>query len=279
MTVNLVEMSTMEMEQKKQHTAYYDLLDLVVSGSHMYGVVYVPNRKTDEKVPCICLFHGFPGVTCNDDLAQELMRQGFLVIRPYHRGAWGSEGIYSFTGAIEDAVAVATYAHEEGAEKYDIDREHIFLVGHSMGGQTVLNATRKLPFVKATVALAAFNMAKLFRTGREEEFKEAILPLGRLLHSGEEGALFENAKANYRLTDLESAAEELKDRNIYLIEGKYDEIAVPKEYIFPFWEKLSAYHTEAVRKLDVLEAGHDFAECRQDLPKSIVAWLRKEELL
>ena len=265
-------------ERQKKREACYELLDIVVSGFHMYGEIYIPGRSRGESFPCICLFHGFPGVTGNDDLAQYFMRQGFVVFRPYHRGAWGSEGYYSFTGAVEDALAVATYAYEKGADMYQIDRDRIYLVGHSMGGQTVLNANRRLPFVKATVAAASFNLAKLFRMGREEEFQAEILPMGQILRTEEKDALLKDARENYRQLDIEDAVEDLKDRNLYLIEGKYDEIAFPEQYVYPFWEKLSEYQTDAVRRLETLPASHDFPECRQILAEKIADWLEKEEL-
>ena len=180
-------------ERQKKREACYELLDIVVSGFHMYGEIYIPGRSRGESFPCICLFHGFPGVTGNDDLAQYFMRQGFVVFRPYHRGAWGSEGYYSFTGAVEDA-------------------------------------------------------------------------------------LLKDARENYRQLDIEDAVVVLKDRNLYLIEGKYDEIAFPEQYVYPFWEKLSEYQTDAVRRLETLPASHDFPECRQILAEKIADWLEKEEL-
>ena len=88
------------------------------------------------------------------------------------------------------------------ANDYQIDRDRIYLVGHSMGGQTVLNATRRLPFVKATVAAATFNLAKLFRMGREEEFQTEILPMGQILRTEEKDALLKDARENYRQLDI-----------------------------------------------------------------------------
>ena len=79
-----------------------------------------------------------------------------------HRGAWGSEGNYLFTNLKDDLIAVAKWAHNPAiAEQYDIDVDNIFFVGHSMGGMTVLNAAKELPFIKGVAALAAMTSVQL----------------------------------------------------------------------------------------------------------------------
>ena len=265
-------------EPEKKKNAHYETLDITVKGDHICGEIYVPDSGEKVVYPCVCLFHGFPGITSNDDIAQALMRRGFVVLRPYYRGAWGSEGIYSFTNAIEDAIAVAEYAYGTESENFGIDREHIYLAGHSMGGQTVLNAARKLPFVKGIVAMASFNMAYLFRAGREEDFRNSILPMGYILHAGSLEELFLNAREHYRETDLETAFEDLKDRNLLFIEGEFDEIAPAEECVYPLWNQLKTYHSDTVKQLIMLQASHDFAECRTELGQIIGDWLQKEEL-
>lgn len=265
-------------EPERKQNAHYETLDITVKGDHIYGEIYLPDSGEKEIHPCVCLFHGFPGITSNDDIAQALMRRGFVVLRPYYRGAWGSEGIYSFTNAIEDAIAVAEYAYGTEGECLGIDREHIYLAGHSMGGQTVLNAARKLPFIKGIVAMASFNMAYLFRAKEEEFFKNSILPMGYMLHTGSPEELFLNAREHYRETDLNTAFEDLKDRNLLFIEGEFDDVAPVKECVYPLWNQLKAYHSDTIKQLITLQASHDFAECRIELGQIIGDWLQKEEL-
>lgn len=268
----------MREKPEKNQNAHYEALDIVVKGDHIYGEIYVPDSREKEYRSCVCLFHGFPGITNNDDIAQALQRMGFVVLRPYYRGAWGSEGVYSFTNAIEDAIAVAEYAYGTEGKRFGIDREHIYLAGHSMGGQTVLNAARKLPFIKGIVAMASFNMAYLFKAGEEEFFKKSLLTMGYMLHVGSMNQLFQNAKDHYQETDLETAFEDLKDRNLFFIEAEFDETAPAEKCIYPLWRKLESCDTKAVRQLITLPASHDFVECRVELGQIIGDWLRKEEL-
>lgn len=124
-------------------------LNIISGGCHLYGYLLTPDRRYEKPYPTVIMSHGFPGYTTNNDLELALMRMGCVVIHMNHRGAWGSEGNYLFTNLKDDLIAVAKWAHNPAiAEQYDIDTEHIFFVGHSMGGMTVLNATKELPFIK-----------------------------------------------------------------------------------------------------------------------------------
>lgn len=74
-------------------------LDLPIDGDRILGEVYLPAGVYEGPHPTVILCHGIPGTNNNDDVAQCLRRMGCVVIRPYHRGAWGSKGIYSFPTA------------------------------------------------------------------------------------------------------------------------------------------------------------------------------------
>ena len=113
--------------------------------------------------------HGFPGYTTNNDLELALMRAGCVVIHMNHRGAWGSEGNYLFTNLKDDLVAITKWAYNRAiADQYGIDPDNIFLVGHSMGGQSVLNAAKELPFIRGVAALAAYDIGAAFRYKMEK---------------------------------------------------------------------------------------------------------------
>lgn len=133
-------------------------LNIISGGCHLYGYLLTPDKRIEGPYPTIIMSHGFPGYTTNNDLELALMRMGCVVIHMNHRGAWGSEGNYLFTNLKDDLIAIAKWAHNPAiADQYEIDTENIFLVGHSMGGQTVLNAAKDLPFIKGVVAMAAFD--------------------------------------------------------------------------------------------------------------------------
>ena len=134
-----------ECDEKGSSPDIYEL-NIISGGCRLYGYLLSPDKRIPGPYPAVIMSHGFPGYTTNNDLELALMRTGCVVIHINHRGAWGSEGNYLFTNLRDDLVAVAKWAHNPAtAQRYGIDTDNIFLVGHSMGGQTVLNAAKELP--------------------------------------------------------------------------------------------------------------------------------------
>lgn len=63
----------------------------------MSGLIYIASGAGPH--PTVILLHGYPGNEKNLDLAQSLRREGWNVLFFHYRGAWGSEGEFSLTGA------------------------------------------------------------------------------------------------------------------------------------------------------------------------------------
>jgi pimeloyl-ACP methyl ester carboxylesterase len=85
--------------------------------------------------PTMLLLHGLPGNERNLDLAQAVRRAGWNVLTFTYRGAWGSEGDFSISNAVEDtAAAMAFLRSDEGVREYGIDPARLVIAGHSMGG-------------------------------------------------------------------------------------------------------------------------------------------------
>lgn len=146
----------------------YDSLDLVSNGCHLYGEIMWPDGSYSAPRPCVVLFHGFPGSARNDDLAHALCRIGCVVLTPHHRGAWGSEGSYLVSNCIEDALAIAGQIRSEGfRHRYHIDPDAVFLIGHSMGANTVIHAARRLAWLRGIVALTPLIPSVTFKMGRK----------------------------------------------------------------------------------------------------------------
>jgi len=102
-------------------------------GKQMNAMVYVPAGKGPH--PVAVLLHGFPGNEQNLDLAQALRRAGWAVVTFHYRGSWGSEGAFTFDGALEDgAAAIAWVRNPETARHSRFDPRRIVVIGHSMGG-------------------------------------------------------------------------------------------------------------------------------------------------
>jgi len=85
--------------------------------------------------PTMLLLHGLPGNERNLDLAQAVRRAGWNVLIFTYRGAWGSEGDFSITHALEDTDAALDFLRTpEAIREYGIDPARLVIAGHSMGG-------------------------------------------------------------------------------------------------------------------------------------------------
>lgn len=242
-----------------------DALELVSQGETIYGIILKPEHTPGEKHPLVLLLHGFPGHCTNNDLAHALRRMGCVVFNPYFRGAWGSGGTYTISGLPEDTEAVANWAVSEAvAEKYHIDTDNVFLVGHSMGGFTTINALRRLTWVRAGVCMAPFDPAPVLAdpSDAHETLKQILATDSRCLRRESETSIYDDIVKKAPAMSFLSAYEDLKDRNLYFIGGAKDSLAPPSVMIEPLFRKLQAHESAAVRKFDVLDSDHSFDDMR-----------------
>ncbi len=105
------------------------------------------------------LLHGYPGNEKNLDVAQALRSEGWNVVFFHYRGAWGSEGMFSFLNAEQDVQTVLQYINNKvNAVKLRIDRHLVSIVGHSMGGHMAIAGILDNPSVNCAVTYGGANM-------------------------------------------------------------------------------------------------------------------------
>jgi len=132
-------------------------LTIVSHGQRMSGLAYLAAGEGPH--PTVLLLHGYPGNEKNLDVAQALRSKGWNVVFFHYRGAWGSEGEFSFRNAEQDVQAVLNYLNDEkNALKLRIDRKQISVVGHSMGGHMAIAGILDNPLVKCAVAYDGANL-------------------------------------------------------------------------------------------------------------------------
>lgn len=251
-------------------------LNIISGGCHLYGYLLTPDKRIPGPYPTIIMSHGFPGYTTNNDLELALMRMGCVVIHVNHRGAWGSEGNYLFTNLTDDLIAIAKWAHNAAiADQYQIDSEKIFLVGHSMGGQTVLNAAKDLPFIKGVVAMAAYDIGAAFRYKMEKDLFLMIETEGQCLKLTSASDVYENALLNQPELSVLSRYEELVKHNVLLVEAAFDTVAPPEKMLKPLAEKLQAANANI--SYESIKSNHSFVGQRMKLTKLVGAWIEKTQ--
>lgn len=247
-------------------------LDILSEGFHMYGHALLPGGAPGENHPCVIMLHGLPGYTTNQDLAQALRRLGFVVLNPFYRGAWGSQGCFSLCGMVQDVLAMVQWCQsQEASEQYGIDKNRVFLVGISMGGWAAINGLKHCPAVAGAVAIAPADIGWLV-DAQPQIFTNAFQKYGCLKIASPKTLPEEAAACRNRL-GLDAQIEKLKDRPLLLIGGKRDTVVPPDRAILPFWETLQKQQLTEDKAYILLDAGHSFANCRIELIRQVARWL------
>ena len=250
-------------------------LNIISGGCRLYGYLLSPDRRLPGPYPAVIMSHGFPGYTTNNDLELALMRAGCVVIHMNHRGAWGSEGSYLFTNLKDDLIAIAKWVHNPAiTAQYNIDPENIFLVGHSMGGQTVLGAAKELPFIRGVAALAAYDVCAALNAGLEKELFIMIETEGQCLKMNSAGDVFENALNNRYELSIMNGCEKLARHNVLLVEAALDTVAPADIMMKPLAECLSK--TGANVQYESIVSGHSFAGQRMKLAATLARWIEEK---
>ena len=202
----------------------YDALVFKSNGAEIYGQILKPQFFAGAKRPCVMIFHGFAGFGRFDDVGQALCRFGCVVLIPHHRGAWGSGGKYTVSNCVQDAVNLIRYVRTpEFRKKYHIDPDAIFLIGHSMGGNTVLNAATELPGVRGIVMLAPCDIGTMYRRIPKEEMKKFMIENGlEVLHTDGFEAVYGDLARHASGYAFPNAAKKLKNIGLLLVTGEAD---------------------------------------------------------
>lgn len=237
----------------------------------MFGYAYLPGGSPDQRHPCVVCLHGLPGYTTNQDIAQALRRIGFVVLNPFYRGAWGSQGWFTLSGMVEDVTALVNWCQSrEALEDYGIDGNNLFLLGISMGGWAAVNGLCRCPNVKGAVALAPADIEYLARE-QLQLFRNAYQKYG-CLHIQSPQTLMQDALLHRESLGILNQTEKLKNSPLLLIGGSQDTVVPPERALVPFWEVLKKQDLIEDKQFEILYAGHGFSNCRMELTRLIARW-------
>lgn len=253
-------------------------LNIISGGCHLYGYVLKPGRENPDKPeqlhPAVVMFHGFPGYTTNNDLEYALMRMGCVVFHVNHRGAWGSEGNYLFSNLVDDAVAIAKWVNNPATtSRYKIDENAIFLVGHSMGGMTVLNAAKELGFIRGVAAVAPYDLDAAFQNGLEKELFIMIEGEGQCLNMTSASEVYENAHYKSREFALIDTYHHLRDQNVMFVAAQMDTVAPPDIMVKPIYDRLTKNPGKGQYEYVPLPTNHGLCGQRTVLARVLGKWM------
>jgi dienelactone hydrolase len=235
------------------------------SGGHtLLGRVYRPDAP--GRFPAVALCHGFPGDEKNTDLAEEMAFNGTVFLIFYYRGAWGSEGEFSFRWL--EVSARDALRHLKGLPYVDPDR--VGVIGYSLGTLPAV-VTLGEGGVKAGVFMSPFADYGM------------LVPDGMVDYVA--SVNFESGKGKLNAPSVESYRDDivwvLEERNtLALIKG----VDVPVLFVVGSADKLlPPEHSKALieaanepKKLVVIEgANHLYSDHRIPLIEAVMAWFRE----
>ena len=251
---------------------HLEALAFKVEGASIYGQILVPSPAFGKSRPCAIICHGFAGFTRWDDVAHDLCRAGIVVIIPHHRGAWGSEGDYLVTGCIRDAEELAKWASSAAfARQYGTDASAVYLIGHSMGGNSVVNAAARLDRVRGVALIAPCDIGYMASQKSKEELTAFLIGEGlEVLKRQSDRAVVDDICSHAAAMRFSNAAPSLAHRKVFLATGDYDTV-VPLAPLDEFWTKIGGDDARHIRRR--YRCGHALMGVRQPFTEDLLAFI------
>lgn len=243
-------------------------------GKRMSGLAYLAAGAGPH--PTVLLLHGYPGNEKNLDVAQALRRKGWNVVFFHYRGAWGSEGQFSYLGAEQDVQVVLSYMRDgKNAAALRIDRDRISLVGHSMGGHMAIAGIFDNSAVNCAVAYDPANLgAKGHGFFADPQAAQMWLSYSDSLFmlAGWSGAKAEQEIREHGAEmDLVKRAANINSRPLLIIPADTD--VIPMElHIKPLVAALQATKDSRISYL-LIDDDHSFSNSRLELIDATAAFL------
>ena len=245
-------------------------------GKRMSGLAYLAEGAKPHAT--VLLLHGYPGNEKNLDVAQALRSRGWNVVFFHYRGAWGSEGEYSFRGSEQDVQQVLAYlSDEKNAADLRIDPKRISIVGHSVGGHMAISGILDNPGVKCAVA---YDGANLGAKGRGFFNEPSSAELWRsysdtlFMLAGWSGARAEQEISQYGAElDLVKRVNTINGRPVLFIPANTEVIPIA-QHITPLVMALKATKNSQVH-YHLIEDDHSFSSSRDELITTTATFLKR----
>lgn len=241
-------------------------------GARLNGLVYLADGAGPH--PTVILLHGFPGNEKNLDLAQAMRRVGFNVMFFHYRGAWGSDGVFSFSNVVEDVAAAAEFLRANAAT-YRTDPDKLILIGHSMGGFAALSGAANDSRIACAAGLAPADFGVLASAvAASPDVLEGFAAYSDTLtmlngFSGE--SAISDLFANTAAFDLRAKAPELAGKSVLLVAAEDDESTPLDMMVQPLMDAYAA--DPAIRATNVVLPGdHSFSWSREALIDTVIDW-------
>ena len=228
--------------------------------------------------PTVILLHGIPGCERNLDLAQALRRAGFHVMTFHYSGSWGSDGSYSLMHDLEDAETVLDFILQDA--RYGFDKQHIYAVGHSLGGFVCGQLSARRAEIKGAALLMPCDIGQLPQIAQDHPAAYGMIrdvlddSAGWLTGTSGE-ALLQEVFAHSADFALENLSEKLKSKPVLCIGGTLDIYTPPQTHCGSLARAIRCAGGAAFQEID-FPTDHFFADYRLTVAKTVIAFLKEQ---
>ena len=218
--------------------------------------------------PTVILMHGLPGNERNLDLAQAIRRCGWNVLTFTYRGAWGSPGDFSISGAMDDAAAALAFARSPDGARFGIDPKHIVLAGHSMGGATAFMTAAGATGLNGLILLDPANLAAIAQVKRDALIA-SFDDFGNALHNATPASIADEVLSRGGQWNNVTAAIRLRGLPVLNVSSA--------RAFGPMNRPVNAALLQASARLEAVEmdTDHAFADHRMALAATVTGWLQQ----
>jgi len=208
----------------------------------------------------LCL-HGFPGVQKHEDIVTELCRRGLVVFMPHFRGSWGSSGLFTVSGALDDARA----AHHLLSKYKHVDAKRLGIIGISLGGWLALRlAAERL--MKATVVLAPAVEAK-----ESDSSASYVRKNIKILKIPAMESLVEDCLYSFRSVPIKDYVARISPCPLLFIQGMKDQMVLPETT-----RRLWGLAREPKQLIELADEAHEFQSNRALVVQIVCDWIEQQ---
>ena len=248
----------------KDSKAFNRELIINIAEDTIVGYAFVASGEQVKET--IILVAGYPGNDNNFDIAQAIRRSGKNVVHFNHRGAWGSQGVYSYSSCLEDIEYIISYLSIDSiADDLRIDLNRFTLLGRSYGGGISLIQGSQINSVQRIIAISSVNYGELMH---KYDKLEELASFRKYM----EKQIMINS-------DIDKFLQELLDNKKVFNVLSYKRDLADKDLLFIEDSKKNQDWIEQIEnaKLVILESDHNFIDKRIELTDTIVSWLNQKD--
>lgn len=248
-----------------------DLFGLIIPGKHGKLLATLYTAKGGGLHPSILLLHGIPGCEQNLDLAQVFRRAGFHVMTFHYSGSWGSGGTYSLQHDIDDAQTVLDFMLQDTT--YGFDKDHIYAVGHSLGGFVCGQITARRKEIQGAALLMPCNIGRIRSIAKEAPdnatlLREVLDDSANWLQGLSTGCLYQEALNQETEYALENHAAALAKKPLLCITGSLDPYTPLNQHAKPLLDAIQKIGSNQVQTI-AYPTDHFFSDYRLQIAKDV----------